>query len=94
MIYGGFVPEYPDELSTHGRLKSTHNQRVYFQGSRDGSNTSDLASWEGEENVTFNWQLLQWQEFSEKFYILYILSCLTLRHSFEMLSPQFYRGNI
>ena len=28
VIYGGDVPEYPDELSTHGRLKSTHNRRL------------------------------------------------------------------
>ena len=98
-LFGGhniwrFCPRISDELSTHGCLKSTHSQPLYFQDSRDGSYTSDLASLKGEENVTFNWQLLQWQEFSEKFYILYILSCLTLRHSFEMLSPQFYRGNI
>ena len=64
------------------------------QDSRDGSYTSDLASWEGEEKVTFNWQLLQWREFSKKFYILCILSCLTLRRSFESLLPPFYRGSI
>ena len=37
------------------------------QDSRGGSCTSDLASWEGEEEVTFNWQLLQWREFSKNF---------------------------
>ena len=65
-----------------------------WQDSTDGSYTSDLASWEGEEEVTFNWQLLQWREFSKKFYSLYVLSCLTLRNSFESLSPPFYRGSL